>query len=216
MSDIRPYQIPQNFKGKFTIAGMSLEWAGVIEGAILGGIASIVMYFGITYYAQFIKLEIPFQMMMSMIIIALVVGVFFGMKGINGDPVHRYVKHVFASRFQAKKAQYNPRVKYEFTYEKKLKQRSVEVQDAGQSGNSTSMFKRYEPKLKRKKPEVEEVKKDERKVEFLFADDVGIVEKTPEEMVKTLKRRNKANKLKDKILKKFNGIGGGKSYDEEE
>lgn len=215
MSDIRPYQIPQNFGGKFTFAGMSFAWAGVIEGAILGGIAAVGMYFGITYYAQYIEIEIPMQMMLSMIIIALVVGVFFGMKGINGDPVHIYIKHVISSKFTAKKTQYNPRVKYEYTYEKMAKQHSVSVQDAGQSSNATSLFKRYEPKLK-KKAEEKEVKKDERKVEFLFADDIGVVDKSPEEMVKTLKRRNKANKLIDKFIKMFNGIGGGKTHDDEE
>lgn len=202
MSDIRPYQVPQNFGGKFTIAGLSLSWAGAIEGTIFGGIVAGVMYFLLTYYSKLIGIVIPTRMLISVVIFSLVLGVFFGMKGINGDAIHVYIKHVITSNFERQKAKYNPRVKYELTYERSLKQRSIERQDAGQSGNSTSLFKLYQPKLKKKKA-VTEKPKEERQVEYIFTDDVGIIEKTPDEMMKTLKRRNKLNKLRKNLLRNF-------------
>lgn len=204
MSDIKPYQIPLNYKGKFNLMGLSLEWAGVIEGGLFGAVLGTILFLYLEFVKTDLGISIPTQIEVSAIIFAIIICIIFGMRGINGDPIHSYLLHVFMFIFYRKKSIYNPRVKYELTYERVNKQRLSQKQDAGLSNDISSIFQRYKKnlKVKQSKPKQEV---EEKNIEYMFEDDVGVIEKTPTEMIKTLKRQKKKNIIIQKILRLIKG-----------
>ena len=200
MSERRGLQacpVPINFNGMFVFYGFSFKIINFIEGVALGAVLGLTAFF--LAYDVFYLEDTP--AIISLTIGGVVVGLFFGIRGVNADPIHTYIKHMIKQLTHRRKAQYNPRVKYEIAYALSLKEEEKKRVDTGLE--TKSLFQQYKEKLNaRAAQNARHENEHEDDVEYIFEDDIGVIAKTPEELMK--------NKKKKPARKKNTKKGGGK------
>ena len=192
---LEPLPIPDNFNGTFNFFGFNFVTINFIEGALAGLLLGLGGY-ELIYNVLYIESRGTLILCVGLLI---AIGLIFGLRGINGDPLHVFVIHFFRHFMRRRRAQYNPRVKYEVTYA--LKRKEEEKQTASVGVEYKSVFQQSLEKMGVNAPKqsTHQFRDDPNaSSEFIFEDDIGVVEKSPEELKKQLAKKAKKENAKAK------------------
>ena len=199
---MEPLPIPDNFNGTFNFFGFNFKTINFMEGVFLAVIFGGILFW-FTYYILYLE---NIGVIAAFTAAGIAGGMFLGIKGINCDPIHTYIKHVFQQFVNRRKTQYNPRVKYEITYALTLAEEAKK--DVTIGVENKSIFQQYMAKIGVNAPQMKQhafTSGPEETSNFIFEDDIGIVERSPEEIKKQIAKNNK-KQAKKNLLKKKGGI----------
>lgn len=200
---LEPLPIPNNFNGTFNFFGFNFNTINFLEGTAFGAVLGLLGY----EFAWNILYTDQVGVLLAFAIGGFAVGLIVGLWGINGDPIHTFFKHMIDYYTHRRMTKYNPRVKYEITYALSLAEEEKNEVTVGVENKS--IFEQYKEKLIKSQHRNQQAAINERQPEesseFIFEDDIGVTEKTPE----ALKRQAEQQKKKRQKQKKKGGLLDG-------
>lgn len=96
------YTIPYNFIDESKVFGGMVATRNLIEGCVLGGIASVPVFL----------ISFPLQVKLTLILVCFLVFGVIGCIGINGDPITRFIIYYIQFRRQKRIISFNGKVKF--------------------------------------------------------------------------------------------------------
>lgn len=175
----KSYLIPYNFIDESKMFGGMVKTRNFVEGCICGAIASIPVFI-----VPYIGLKARIIMFIVLVMPALV----FGIIGINGDPISKFILYYIKFRKAKRIVSFNNRVK--------LHERG-DVDALGEQELPRDKLLKLLNNLgaRREKAEENEINDAE---DFIFDDDLEEIKKKEEETRRMLKETSKQNKTQPK------------------
>ncbi len=189
-------RIPENFGNGVDIAGLHFQTRFLIEGVVLAVITlaasfATLKFIGLTDIKQLIGICLVF------VFIALILGI----KGINDEPITKFISNAIAFRKKRRTAYYNPRIKFE-ARSVINEDKTAEDKDAIPREKILALFNKYKAAYDKKQQEKAKAFEERNAFDehnMFFEDDVGVIKKPSSYM-----SREEAEKYKKKKSKMSN------------
>lgn len=194
--DYEQYQIrriPENFGNGVDIAGLHFQTRFLIEGVLLAVITLVVSFttlkfIGLTDIKQLIGICLVF------VFLALLLGI----KGINDEPLTKFIANAITYRKKRRTAYYNPRIKFEA---KSIVNEDKDALDKNAIPREKilAIFNKYKEAYDKKQQERAKAFEERNAFDennMFFEDDIGIIKKpnsylSKEEVAEYKKKKNK-------------------------
>ena len=193
--DYKVRHIPENFGNGVDFLGLHFEIRFLAEGIIFGLLLFLLSF---SLLSSIFVAKKGTSLGLSLVFSGL--SFFFGVRGINDEPITVFLSHVRTFRRNRRTAYYNPRIKLEarsITKEKKTKKQEELPRE-----KILGAFEKYKRIFDRKQQERAKAFEEQNAFDasnMFFEDDIGVIQKPDsymtEEEVEKLEKKKK--KMKD-------------------